>query len=386
MAHRFASVLLLLALAACGGPQIVLDAPPTLPELRTVETAITARIAKAPATTVGQPGFVGLAVTTESHGHLMIADVAADSPAAKAGLKAGDLLLSIGQEIVKDEEDYADRVHAATPGDSLTFMVVRAGDPKEVVVKVGAISRPMKLAEKRAILGLQLGEATEGTGAPVTRVTRDSPADKAGLKTGDVILKIDGTAIASGLQLSDALAERSAGDVVDVLFERGGKSTTVKATLAGDPQADARAAGFNRGGSLWKKEAYRLAIIGIEYPDLKHNAKIALKDWEEQFFSKGTYTKKSATGQNVCGSLNDYYLEQSCGAFHLEGKVLDWVELSKKRTEYAPGTLGREQNAFISEAVEKVEARDKEALKDVDGLFLIYAGGQVPNTSRCGIY
>jgi M6 family metalloprotease-like protein len=174
--------------------------------------------------------------------------------------------------------------------------------------------------------------------------------------------------------------------VVALLVDRAGKQETLSATLAVDPQAEARAAGFNRGGSMWKKELYRLAVIGVEYPDVKHNAKIALKDWEEQLFSTGTYLKKNATGQNAYGSLNDYYREQSCGAFRVEGKVFDWVEVSKKRTDYNPGTSSRDKAAYIAEAVDKILARDgKEALKDFDGLFVIYAGDTV-QTNRGGLY
>ncbi len=383
---RFTSILLLLALAACGGPQAA-PAPSIapMPELRTIDTAITAKIGKAPPSIVGQPGYLGISLVDDA-GRLVIADVASDSPAARAGLKPGDVLVSLGGEPAESDDDVRDRIHGATPGDAMAVVVTRRGEKVDVTVKVGAVSRPMRLGEKRAVLGVQLGEAAEGSGAPITRVTKDSPADKAGLKTGDIILKVDDASIASSAQLSDSLAGRNPGDVVVVLFERGGKSETVKATLSSDAAAEARSAGFNRGGSLFKKELYRLAVIGVEYPDLKHNAKIAVKDWEEQFFSKGTYTKKNATGQNAYGSLNDYYVEQSCGAFRIEGRMLDWVEVSKKRAEYAPGTLGREQSAFVSEVVEKLEGRDgKDVLKDVDGLFLIYAGTTV-QTSRGGLY
>ena len=40
------------------------------------------------------------------------------------------------------------------------------------------------------------------------------------------------------------------------------------------------------------KPTYRLAIIGVEYPDVKHNPKITDEDWEESMFSLGTYTEQ----------------------------------------------------------------------------------------------
>ena len=46
-----------------------------------------------------------------------------------------------------------------------------------------------------------------------------------------------------------------------------------------------------------------LAVVGVDFEDTKHNAKIPLKEWETALFSKGEYTKRNATGQDVFGSL-----------------------------------------------------------------------------------
>ena len=378
---RLLAGLLVLSLGCSGSPASSAP-PPALPPFRTVDQAIPAQVRKAGPAPAGQSGYLGISVAPDPQGRLLIVDVAAGAPAEKAGLKPGDVLTEFG-----DEEQLRDRIHAASPGDELKLAVRREGASSEVTVALGALSRPMKLAERRAVMGVQMGDAIESGGAPITRITSGSGAEKAGLKTGDVLLKIDGAAITASTQVSDSLSEKKPGDVVTVAVHRNGKTDEVSVTLGSDPASEERGAGFFRGGNYWKKDVYRLAVVPIEYPDVKHNAKIEAKDWEEALFSVGVYSKKnSATGQSVFGSLNDYYQEQSCGAFRVEGKVFDWVEVGKKRSDYSPGTGQNEKTSYISEALEKISARHgKDALKDFDGLFLLYAGDRL-QTNRGGLY
>ena len=85
--------------------------------------------------------------------------------------------------------------------------------------------------------------------------------------------------------------------------------------------------------------------------------------------------------------MHDYYLEQSCGTFHVEGKVLDWVEVSKNRADYSQGA-GRNaaRTVLLTEALDVLYDRDgKDALQDYDGIFFLYAGDRV-QTTRGGLY
>src|ERR1043166_2107409 len=361
--------------AGCRTSLTVDSKPPAMPEFRTVETAITATIGQSVAApTVGQAGFLGVTLASEKGGKLVVADVTSDSPAEKAGLRRGDAILDF-----LDVEQFRAHVQAVTPGETLKLSIERGGEEKEIAAVVGSVSRPMKIGEKRALLGIQLGEATE-SGAAITRVTPGSAAEKAGLKSGDVIQKVDGAPITSASRLSDTISEKKPGDVMVLTLPRG----EVKVTLGEDASSNA---GFFRGGSIWKKDVYRVAVVPVEYPDVKHNSKIALKDWEESYFSKGTYSKKtSVTGQTIYGSLNDYYQEQSYGAFRVEGKVYDWVEVAKKRADYGPALSQNEKSAFLAEALDKLVAREgNDARKDFDGVFILYAGDRL-QTTRGGLY
>jgi serine protease Do len=68
-------------------------------------------------------------------------------------------------------------------------------------------------------------------GALVADVTADSPSEKAGLKTGDVIIGFDGRAIADSKELPRVVAETDVGKAVDVKIMRDGKEQTVKVVL-----------------------------------------------------------------------------------------------------------------------------------------------------------
>lgn len=86
-------------------------------------------------------------------------------------------------------------------------------------------------------------------GAWIQTVTAGSPAEKAGLKAGQVIQSVDGKALTSANSLSDAVSSHKPGDVVtlNVYDPQTNKSSDVKVTLGDNPQ---------KAGSPW---------MGIEY-------------------------------------------------------------------------------------------------------------------------
>ncbi len=74
-------------------------------------------------------------------------------------------------------------------------------------------------------------EANAGGGLTVTKVGRESPAEAAGIKEGDVLLKLNGTDLAQREQLQDLVKEMAAGDKVEIQAQRGGKPQTFKFNL-----------------------------------------------------------------------------------------------------------------------------------------------------------
>jgi M6 family metalloprotease-like protein len=355
---------------------------PDLSEYRTAEKAVASTIKTALTGPAGQTGYLGVSVERDGRGRLVVEEVQPDSPAAKAGVKKGDVVTRVGEQAVKTPQAFREWLQAHGPGETLKLDVLREDKPVELSATLVAVSRPMKAGAQRVYLGVELGEAKEGEGVGVDRVTPGSPAADAGLKGGDRILKADGTDIVRASRLTDLLSEKKPGDVLTLAVRRDGKEIELKAKLSGDR----RGRGEDAAPVVWKKELFRLAVVCIEFPDVKHNGKGAPAEWEKALFSKGEYRDKSATGQAVHGSLNDYFLEQSAGAFRLEGRVFDWVEVGKKRGDYSEGSGTSGKTALLTEALEKVTARDgKEAFKDFDGFLFLYAGEAV-RTNRGAIF
>jgi putative serine protease PepD len=82
-----------------------------------------------------------------------------------------------------------------------------------------------------ALLGVATQPSTDGNGAEVADVDPGSAAAKAGLQAGDVITKVDGTAIDTPDTLAGAIAAHQAGDKVTVTYTRDGASHQVEVTL-----------------------------------------------------------------------------------------------------------------------------------------------------------
>ena len=86
------------------------------------------------------------------------------------------------------------------------------------------------------VLGIRLDTSFTGSGALIVNQSQGivvgSPADKAGLRPGDIITALDGNAINSSDELIVAIRSKSVGDVVKLSVARNGKLTTIKVTLA----------------------------------------------------------------------------------------------------------------------------------------------------------
>jgi serine protease Do len=85
----------------------------------------------------------------------------------------------------------------------------------------------------RAILGVSINELqqTSGSVVQVTSVTRGGAAERAGIRTGDIILSADGVSISTFDELRAVLDELSPGDEIEVRVRRGNEELTFTAIL-----------------------------------------------------------------------------------------------------------------------------------------------------------
>jgi serine protease Do len=154
-----------------------------------------------------------------------------NSPAAKAGIAAGDVITAVNGKPIKGSRELAREVGMMAPGTSVKFDVMDQGTSKTVDLTLGEMPREQqanaseeqKPAQNEPHLGLRLAPANEVTGAgsegvAVLGVEPGSPAADHGFKTGDVILQVGGKSVSNVADVRSALNEAHAGGKHDVLM------------------------------------------------------------------------------------------------------------------------------------------------------------------------
>lgn len=145
---------------------------------------------------------------------VLVMDVIPESPAGKAGIKRYDIILALNDEAIKSSLDLLQKTASKESGEKVVLKIARLqdGEKKEITLELNLGARPgekelAKLQEAKKIprvydeLGLRLAELKEvgAAGMEITEVKTQSPAEKAGLEAGDIILEINTRQI-SGLE------------------------------------------------------------------------------------------------------------------------------------------------------------------------------------------
>lgn len=152
---------------------------------------------------------------------ILVSQVNEDSPADRAGLKTGDVIVQYRGQPVKDIGDFRNRVAQTPPGSREPMVVIRDGERKEIKVKIGELGEDTPLAQAPAVSADKLGlsvqtltpelaqqfNAKPGQGVVVTQVKPGSIAAIAGIKTGNVVLEVDRKPIDSAAAFNRAIEE-----------------------------------------------------------------------------------------------------------------------------------------------------------------------------------
>jgi Do/DeqQ family serine protease len=160
---------------------------------------------------------------------MLINDVIDGSPAVKAGLKRGDIILSLEGIPILSLSDYRDALGEYTAGDPLNLKIFRKG--KELTVSVEPSPFPLDYARELFYrrVGIELDQVDKSTpkkyglkeGVFVKDVRPDSNAAKYGLRAGDLLLKINNTTIGDMDTFNKVISQSHHLPSITLIIQRG---------------------------------------------------------------------------------------------------------------------------------------------------------------------
>jgi len=148
----------------------------------------------------------------ESDEGVLVNGVVKNSPAQKAGLQRGDVIVELDGKKVRNADDLQDRVTASKPGGMVEMVIIRDGEKRKIAVKIEEMPRQgpdvsMREKEKQAAqataewLGISVKNITEqlkekydlstAEGVIIANISPDKKGYEIGLKPGDIILGIN---------------------------------------------------------------------------------------------------------------------------------------------------------------------------------------------------
>lgn len=251
-------------------------APPVAPRARAVSNVFTA--------TAGPSTYVGVylaeidserakALKLREERGVEVTKVEEESPAAKAGLKVGDVILDYNGQRVEGIEQFRRFVRETPAGREVKVGLIREGKAQNVMVRVGSrkmgpmepmvgmVAPRVEIPEIRmprggmvfwssAALGVE-AEGLEGQlaeffgvkeGVLVRRVMKSSAAEKAGLRAGDVITKVDDTRVSTPSELTRAVRSMRTGvnarKSFPLLVVREKKEVTINVVMDDDDRSE----------------------------------------------------------------------------------------------------------------------------------------------------
>lgn len=197
-------------------------------------------LAGRPALAADEPGYLGLRLGPDENGKgVLVMGVMSDSPADKAGLKEGDIITDLDGKAANDVKAFVESVTSHKAGDEITLKVQHEG--KEKAVKVKLAKRPAEPpaptppGKDEPFVGLALQPGPEGKGVEIRDVLGGGPADKAGLKQGDVVKQVNGKDVADPAALAEAVQDHKPGDELTFKVTRDGKEQEVKVKVGKRP-------------------------------------------------------------------------------------------------------------------------------------------------------
>ncbi|MDV2496207.1 MAG: DegQ family serine endoprotease [bacterium] len=169
----------------------------------------------------------------------LVAEIVEDSPAQKAGIKRGDVIIKFNGTEIKTMDVLPRRVAATRPGKKATVTILRDGKKKSLKVTIGTLEEE-KIAKARFTeeeLGITVQEITRELaehfdletreGVIVSDVDRSGPAWEGGIRRGDIVLEVNRQTIKTMKDYRRALKKYAGKGTVLLLVRRGGNTLYV---------------------------------------------------------------------------------------------------------------------------------------------------------------
>lgn len=164
----------------------------------------------------------------------LVTEVISGSPAEKAGVLRGDVILSVNGRVVDELNDLPKQVAALPVGESAQITVFRDGKKRRLEVMIARLSDETEIAEGGSAIDDKLGlglvdlspelqrryRLEDSRGALVAAITPGGPGATAGLQVGDLIIEADGRVVVDVASLRRMAAKVPAGKVLRLLLQR----------------------------------------------------------------------------------------------------------------------------------------------------------------------
>jgi serine protease Do len=172
-------------------------------------------------------------------GGALVAEVTPGSPAAKAGIERGDIILALNGQAVSTPDDLSVRISETKPGTTVHLKISRDGQIRDADVTLGELSeketasnagetapsvlKGLEVQNLTPSIAQDLGISEPTHGVVITSVDPSSAAANAGLQRGDVIQEVNRKPVHNVSEFHQALAESHAQSVL-LLVNRGGST------------------------------------------------------------------------------------------------------------------------------------------------------------------
>ena len=180
----------------------------------------------------------------DSNGQVTVDKVFPNSPAKRAGIEDGDVILKIDGIAAEQMSDVVDQVSSSSAGDILEVQIMR--DDKEQSFKVKLVSwedlasglgneEEPKLSQDtekaRPQLGVILDAEFAGRGAKIYEVINGSIASMAGILSGDIVKSVDGAEIIDANEMASKIKSAPLGSKIKFSIQRGNQDQLVEAEI-----------------------------------------------------------------------------------------------------------------------------------------------------------